>query len=222
MDIEKKAPTKSGTTSVALTFSLNASLSHNFKQGVPVHFEIWAAGQTVGSNTADKGHSAKRCKFTITFDLWLGPKILFTDLFWSVPRFPLNFRKMRESLGTDQNIKGHKILLQASNRILIDVMGHAMMGFKSRLWVLRQDQHLETIFRQSCFRLAISLLLLVSVSVGGSTPYEHGSSSQRVPSHAGTAWQSLRWDPKPSGFSSQLWQMRPFATDPAAPSQSFK
>ena len=46
MNIEKKVPTISGTASVAPTFRLDAGLHHNFKQGVPVHFEIWAAGQT--------------------------------------------------------------------------------------------------------------------------------------------------------------------------------
>ena len=93
MNIEKKVPTISGTASVARTFRLDAGLDHNFKQGVPVHFEIWAVGQTAGSDTADKGHSWKRCKFTITFAPWLGSRILFTDLFRSVPRFSLNFRK---------------------------------------------------------------------------------------------------------------------------------
>ena len=57
MNIEKKVPTISGTASVAPTFRLDAGLHHNFKQGVPVHFEIWAVGQTAGSDTADKGRS---------------------------------------------------------------------------------------------------------------------------------------------------------------------
>ena len=41
-EYEKKAQTKLGTASVALTFLLDAGLHHNFKQGVPVQFEIWA------------------------------------------------------------------------------------------------------------------------------------------------------------------------------------
>ena len=48
MNIEKKAPTKSGTASVAPTFRLDVGLRHNLKQGVPVHFEIWAVSQTAG------------------------------------------------------------------------------------------------------------------------------------------------------------------------------
>ena len=60
MNIEKKAPTNSGTASLAPTFRLDAGLRHNFKQGLPVHFEIWAVGQTAGSDTADKGHPEKR------------------------------------------------------------------------------------------------------------------------------------------------------------------
>ena len=40
MNIENKVPTISGTPSVAQTFRLDAGLHHNFKQGVPVHFEI--------------------------------------------------------------------------------------------------------------------------------------------------------------------------------------
>ena len=54
MNIEKKVPTISGTASVAPTLRLDAGLHHNFKQGVPVHFEIWAVGQTAGSDTADR------------------------------------------------------------------------------------------------------------------------------------------------------------------------
>ena len=42
-----------GTASVAPTFRLDAGLHHNFKQGMPVHFEIWAVGQTAESDTAD-------------------------------------------------------------------------------------------------------------------------------------------------------------------------
>ena len=45
MNIEKKVPTISGTASVAPTFQLDAGLHHNFKQGVPVHVEIWAVSQ---------------------------------------------------------------------------------------------------------------------------------------------------------------------------------
>ena len=41
------------TGSVAPIFRLDAGLRHNFKQGVPVHFEIWAVWQTEGSDTAD-------------------------------------------------------------------------------------------------------------------------------------------------------------------------
>ena len=92
-EYERKAPTKLGTARVAPTFLLDAGLHHNFKQGVPVHFEIWAVGQTAESDTADKGHSEKRCKFIITFAPLLGPRILFTNLFRSVPRFFLNFRQ---------------------------------------------------------------------------------------------------------------------------------
>ena len=92
MNGERKVSSMSNTGSVAPTFRLDAGLRHNFKQGVPVHFEIWAVCQTAGSDTADKGHSWKRCKFTITFAPWLGSRILFTDLFRSVPRFSLNFR----------------------------------------------------------------------------------------------------------------------------------
>ena len=92
-EYEKKAPTKLGTASVAPTF-LDAGLCHNFKQGVPVHFDIWAVGQTAESDTADKGHSQELCKITITFAPWLGSRIFFTDLlFRSAPRFSLNFRK---------------------------------------------------------------------------------------------------------------------------------
>ena len=54
MNIEKKVPTISSTASVAQTFRLDAGLDHNFKQGVPVHFEIWAVSQTAGSETADQ------------------------------------------------------------------------------------------------------------------------------------------------------------------------
>ena len=94
MNIEKKVTTISGTASVAQTFRLDAGLYHNFKQGVPVHFDIWAVGQTAESDTADKGHSQELCKITITFAPWLGSRILFTDLlFRSAPRFSLNFRK---------------------------------------------------------------------------------------------------------------------------------
>ena len=67
MNVERKVPSILDTGSVALNFRLDAGLRHNFKQGVPVHFEIWAVCQTTGSDTADKGHTAKRCKFTITF-----------------------------------------------------------------------------------------------------------------------------------------------------------
>ena len=93
MNVERKVSSIQDTGSVAPIFRLDAGLRHNFKQGVPVHFEIWAVCQTAGSDTADKGHSAKRCKFTITFAPWLGPQILFTDQFRSVRRFSLNFRK---------------------------------------------------------------------------------------------------------------------------------
>ena len=72
MNIEKKVPTISGTASIAQTFQLDEGLHHNFKQGVPVHFEIWAVSQTAVSDTAKKGHSQECFKFTITFAPWLG------------------------------------------------------------------------------------------------------------------------------------------------------
>ena len=57
MNIEKKVQPYLALPAVALKFRLDAGLDHNFKQGVPAHFEIWAVGQTAGPDTADKGHS---------------------------------------------------------------------------------------------------------------------------------------------------------------------
>ena len=75
MNTEKKAATKSGTASVARTFGwMLASAIISSK----VCLFILKFGPSGRQQAADKGHSEKCCKFTITFAPWLGPQILFT------------------------------------------------------------------------------------------------------------------------------------------------
>ena len=87
-----------------------------------------------------------------------------------------------------------QILLQASNH-------------RAVVWVLSLDQHSVTatsdlLSLRSYQSRLVALLPLKSLVL-----------------HPMSCWQDLRWDSKPSRFSSQLRQMRAFATGPAAPLQ---